>query len=265
MIALVGVAAVSIAMSPVWVQAEQPGHQATPADSVNACDAADLLVSQGWPANGVGENYYGGAEWPQMTTALNTAANSVTVTADLEDLAEMLQYDALWIDQRDFDGSPHGPGELTSTEVTNVIRFIATGRRVVMMGENPWWTDWNNQILGTVGGVFGGEMPTWTLETVRVHELTVGVSTVYANAGGYCYGGTSLFNHNFATLWAVESVLTILDVNFLSDDYWTYHNNAQFSINIAEWIGCKSPQMDHILFIDGGESGGTDAWSAVVP
>lgn len=260
-VALVVFAAVILSTWSTCVEAEQPVDERISAQSNGPCVAADVLVSQGWAASGVGQFYYGGAEWPQMTAAVSAVANSVTVTANLEDLADLLQYDALWIDQRDRDDGGYGPGELTPNEAANVLSFIATARRVVIFGENPWWTDWNNQILSLVGGTFAGEVTTWTLDAVTVHELTDGVSSVYVNAGGYCTGGTSLFTRNFATLWSGDSVLTLLDVNFISIDYWNHLDNLEFGNNIAQWIGCKSPLIADTLFVDGFESGGTAAWS----
>jgi hypothetical protein len=245
--------AVFILIQPPNSVAEEPSREAPFTKSDSQCVAADLLVSQGLPANGVGHYYYGGVEWPEMTSAIDVGAATVTVTADLENLAQMLQYDALWIDQRDMDGS------LTETEEDNVAAFIATGRRVVMIGENPWWADWNQQILDLVGGTFVGENTTWTLYTAAAHELTQGVSSIYVNAGGYCTGGTALFDWNVATVWS-DSVLTLLDVSFMSTDYWDSNHNQEFSQNIAQWIGCKEA-----LFADGFESGNTTAWSGTVP
>ncbi len=243
-----------------YLEAEEPVGAKVIAKSNGSCVGADVLVSQGWPANGVGEFFYGGGEWIQMTASIDAAASSVTVSADLEDRPDMLQYDALWIDQRDCDACP-GPGALTPTEFDNVKFFIATGRRVVMIGENPNWSAWNGQILGLVDGVFGGEVPEWTLDRATLHELTVGVSSVYVTAGGYCAGDDriSLFNWSFATLWKDESVLTLLDVNFMSNEFWNHLNNPEFNNNIAQWIGCKE-----ILFADGFESGDTSAWSVTV-
>jgi len=227
-------------------------------DRSRDCPGVDILVSQGWPAGGVSEFYYGGDKWPEMTAEIDAVAASVTVAPDLDDLSTMLLYDALWVDQRDHDMGP-GPGLLNATEEANVAAFIATGRRVVLIGENQNWTNWNNQILGLVGGVFEGEALDWTIFPIVAHELTDAVASVYVNAGGYCTGGLALFDWNFATVWD-GSVVTVLDVNVFSFDYWSSNDNSRFAVNLAQWVGCRSPA----IFRDGFEAGDTGRWSVIV-
>lgn len=241
----------ALAFGLTWlsVAAEEPSRD---------CPGVELLVSQGWPAGGVSEFYYGGDKWPEMTSAIDAAAASVTVTPDLEDLSMMLLYDALWIDQRDHDMG-FGPKQLTATEEANVAAYIDTGRRVVMIGENQNWTSWNEQILGLVGGVFEGEALDWTIYPIAVHPLTDGVSSVYVNAGGYCTGGLALFDWNFATEWG-GSVVTVLDVNIMSELFWSANQNSVFATNLAAWIGCETP----LIFFDGFETGDLGRWSAAV-
>ena len=79
-----------------------------------------------------------------MTTALNNACRNIATTPNFENLAQMLSYNAIWLDARSFGGSL-----LSANELSNIATFIATGRRVVLMGENTNWTTWDNQILGT--------------------------------------------------------------------------------------------------------------------
>src|SRR4030042_1651803 len=86
-----------------------------------------LLVSDSGGALGYG---YGYSAWDNMTAALNAQFSTVTVVPNFQNLALMLGYDRLWLDQRWTSGS------LTATEISNIGAFIATGRRVVLMGEN---------------------------------------------------------------------------------------------------------------------------------
>lgn len=233
-------------------QADEPGRRS------GNCPGIDLLVSQGWPANGVGHYYYGGVEWDDLSAAIDDSAASVTLTNDLSDLPTLLQYDAIWIDQRDNDTGP-GPGELSPAEESAVAAFIATGRRVVMIGENQNWADWNDQILGLVGGTFDGEVFPTRLLPVSDNELTWGVAYWNVGSPGKCFGGVRLFDENAVTLWKL-SALTILEVNGLSDAYAADPNNRRLIDNVAAWIGCHRG-----LFADDLEGGDTSRWSATVP
>jgi len=222
-------------------------------------DRANVLVSRGIPYGGFFENIYGGARWPEMTATLNEAANSVTVTPDLSNISYMMDFDSLWVDQR---GSDNDPGAfLTTTEIANIATFIASGRRVVMFGENNLWSNWNNQILGICGGSHAGQS-NGTANTVLAHELTDGVAQIDIPFGGVADSGVPLFDQNVATLWpACGEVLTILEVNSQETGYWLNLDNAVFFTNVADWIGF----LDSMPFADGFESGDTSAWSATHP
>lgn len=190
-------------------------------------DAASILVSD----SGGSLNYgYGYSQWDNMTAALDAASgNQVSVVSDYTDLAQMLNYDALWLDQRWTGGS------LSTTEISNISDYINTGRRVVMIGENNSWTTWNNQILDIVGGTYGGQY-SGNATSIVAHELTDSAPTVYLPASGVvASGGTALYDENFATLWGAN-VLTILDVNVLSDTYWNNQSNGIFASNVADWV-----------------------------
>jgi len=221
---------------------------------------ANVLVSKGIGyQGGQFQNIYGGTRWPQMTAALNAAANSVTVAPDLSDVSYMMDFDALWVDQRGHDGDPGS--FLTTTEIANIATFIASGKRVVMIGENSAWTNWNNQILGICGGSHAGDS-NGTLNPVLTHELTEGVAQISVVAGGAADSGTPLFDQNVATLWpACGEVLTILEVGSQQIDQWPVLDNAIFFTNVADWIGF----LDSMPFFDGFESGDTSRWSATHP
>ena len=171
----------------------------------------------------------------------------------------MMTFDALWLDHRGSDSLP--TSVLTAAEINNIGQFINTGRRVVLHGENEMWINWNNQILGIVGGSFAGGGNSEPTAPALIHELTDGVSQVYMAAPGLANGGTPLFNNNFATLWGAEqNTLTILEVSSQSTTYWTNLDNAVFFTNVASWIGCQIQ-----IFADGFESGNTLQWSVRSP
>src|SRR6478672_5782975 len=133
--------------------------------------AISLLVSQGAGTNVNDANYYyGGSRWSELTNEINATFDTVTVVPNLNDRNQLLAYDRLWIDQRWVPSN-----NLNATELTNIQSFIATGRRLVMIGENNSWTSWNNQILGLVGGSYAGESRATATPTTTHPELTAGV------------------------------------------------------------------------------------------
>ena len=188
--------------------------------------------------------HYQGGLWQGVTTALGTTFGSrLARTQTLTDGAALLGYDALWIDQR----WHHTPGQ---DEMANLLAFIQTGRRVVLVGENASWGGWNAALLTMLGGREGpltgllpnqGGSPGLGCQdglTARAvdHMLTQGVANVGMACGGYAIGGTSLFAYGVATLWgANENVLTVLDGNVL-DDYTRNSDNQQFRNNVVSWI-----------------------------
>ena len=110
-----------------------------------------------------------------------------------------------------------------------------------MIGENNGWPIWNQSILDLVGGTNGNFEHNGNTSSIISNDLTAGVGSVYvAYAGIVSIGGQSLFDKNFATLWG-SNVLTVLDVNVQSDAYWTVADNAQFGINVANWLASPSP------------------------
>jgi len=175
---------------------------------------------------------YGNSNWSNMTNVLNSATNNnFSLVHAFDDLNLMLTYDALWVDLRESSNL------LTATEVDNIKDFINTGRRVVIIGENSYWQDWNQQILSIVGGTFTNSDYDGNTTSIVSNELTSGVSTVYVPYGGLALGGISLFDKNFATIWGTnKNVLTILDVNIFSDRFWNQAQNSGFAENVASWI-----------------------------
>ena len=192
---------------------------------------ANLLVCNGDPEMGYG---YGNIDWTNMTTALNNACRNIATTPNFENLTQMLSYNAIWLDLRQLSVN----SLLSATELSNIAAFMATGRKVVLMGENNSWTLWDNQILGLVGSSLDNEF-NGTVNAIVANALTAGVSTIDLVFGGTAVGGTALFDQNFATLWG-SNVLTVLDVNVFDDVYWNNNDNSIFAQNVAQWI-CPVP------------------------
>ncbi len=198
--------------------------------------ALDLLVSQGKGTTVNDANYYyGGSRWQELTAEINQAFDVVTVAPNLENLAQLLAHDRLWLDQR------WVPSALSATELANIEAFLVTGRRAVMIGENNVWRTWNEQILGLVGGTYAGEGPRTVVTPLPVHpELTADVGPINfaQNSHGVAAGGTQLFTQNWATLWN-EQVVTVLDVSPF--EHVTLATSVEFRQNVVRWLAAPEP------------------------
>ncbi len=195
--------------------------------------AVTLLVNQPAPYGGYG---YGLSWWDGMTADLDDAfgAGNITVsTSPLDNLSYLMSFDRLWLSERMDDGS-----KLSALEIAYIEAFIATGRRVVLVGENSSWTDWNISILQTVGGSYAGnDVGDAILNPVIAHPLTAGVTDVVARADGLTEGGTPVFDQNIVTLWGgSQNVVTMLSVNIIDDTYGAAAGNVQFKKNLAGWL-----------------------------
>ena len=214
---------------------------------VAAPAATTLLIEQTGPYANYG---YGLSDWAGMTTALNNAfgAGNITVNSSpLNNLAYLMSFDRLWITP------PNPGGSLTAAEISNVQAFIASGRRVALIGENNSWAAWNNSILQTVGGSYSGVDTSDTLTPAIVHPLTTGITsltTIADGLAGVSVGGTSLFNENVATLWgASQNTFSLLSVNVIDDTFGASSGNQQFKINIAQWLAAPVPEPSSLALV----------------
>jgi hypothetical protein len=184
----------------------------------------------------------GGSAWTEFTAKLNTASGGqVFLASNFEDLNQMLNYDALLLPARNQTDT------LSAAEVANITAFVATGRRVLLFGENDNWRAWNEQIVSIAGGAYVAE-PYNTFEGYASrlvdHEITAGADTILGFWVGVATGGTQLYStKNYVVLWgASQNLLTILDENVVEDGYRGYANDAQFTTNVANWLaGPRAP------------------------
>jgi hypothetical protein len=179
----------------------------------------------------------GGSSWTEFTAKLNAASGgSVFLTANFENLTEMLNYDALLLPARD------QPDTLSAAEVAAISAFIATGRRVVLFGENDNWRAWDQQIVAIAGGTYIAEPydAYWGYSSsILSNEITNSADSILGFWVGVADGGTQLYsNRNFVTLWGgSQNVLTILDENVVEDAYQAgFGDDAQFTTNVANWL-----------------------------
>jgi hypothetical protein len=200
------------------------GEHLNSAPVVGSPAGLTLLISQKDPYAGYG---YGLGSWVNMTAALDRAfgAGNITVDpSDLDDLTYLMSFDRLLVVPR----QPFGEA-LSATEISNIQAFIAAGRRVVLLGENSAWFDWNISILATVGGTYSGGETSDNLTRVIRNRLTFRLPNLQTSADGVAVGGISVFDQNVATFWAGTRVLTLLSVNVLDDP----SGNTQLETNIA--------------------------------
>ena len=199
-----------------------------------------LLVNQVNPyTNTYG---YGLADWPDMTTALQNTfgAGNITVSnALLDNLAVLMGYNRLWVTARSINYSDP-TNNLSATEISNIEAFIATGRRVVLIGENDAWADWDNSLLGMLGGTFVGNTGfSESITPVLADPLTAGVAYLSHDADGIASGGTPLFSENVVTLWgSSQNVVTYLSMSQMGG------TNTTFEQNLATWLaGSGGPEV----------------------
>lgn len=197
--------------------------------------AQNLLVSY---SGGTGGKGYGFSNTDYFTAAVDGAFDSVTMTANLNDIAQLMSYDALLVDQRWRTGS------LNATEMANLEAFISTGKKVVIFGEKvegTWWQTWNDQVMQIAGGHLDTASNQDIVNVVGADAiLTQGVDSVRTVGAATVKGGTAFFDRNFATLWS-GNVLTIMDTDVVDDRYWSYNDNAVFSGNVATWLAAPVP------------------------
>lgn len=193
-------------------------------------EAGTLYVSQRDVLPGTG---YG--NWSGLTSALNSAFGPGAITVGTGLIGDLSGYSALWI-----QAPKAGDAGLTPAEQATVMAFLATGRRVVMVGENFSWLDWDNSILATVGGSYGGFLQgSFLLTPVVTHPVTFGILTVSASDDGLANGGTALFSENVVTLWgSQQNAISVLSIGMLDDTSQGggTAGNKQLKTNLAVWL-----------------------------
>ena len=194
-----------------------------------ASAARPLLVCPSPNDDGFG---YGGDSYATTAADLNAAAGgSAATTADLSDAAALLGYDGVWVDVRQPDG-----GTLSTGESDALSAYIATGRRVVLVGGNAAYDSWDASILGLVGGTYGTDLPAAAYATsATTSPVTTGVRSVYARGAGTAVGSpVRLFNSPLATVWGpARNVVVLLGPAILGDQDTAA--NAPFDNNLARW------------------------------
>jgi hypothetical protein len=200
--------------------------------TMGSASAGTLLISQESPYSAYG---YGLGSWNTFTGDINSAfggSGNVTVDgSDLNSLAYMETFGSLMVVAR----QPSGQA-LSSTEISNIAAYEATGRNVLLIGENGAWTAWNNSILATVGGTYSGNDVYATLNRLVINSITAGSPTLNVLSDGTAVGGLSLYDQNVVTQWGAGNVVSLLSVNVQQDGV----GNDVFDNNLAIWLAGSS-------------------------
>ena len=176
---------------------------------------------------------YGGSNSPTWTATLDSdfgGAGNITAISDLS--GDLSPYTALLVDLRDFGDAFSG------AESSNIASFLASGRRMMIFGENLAWPGWDASIAGLFGAsVAGNQCFSGASATAVSNALTAGVGSVSPGCSGELSGGTSLFADPFAILYGPSAnALVLMDVNTCSDAGQPSADNARFCSNAAQWL-----------------------------
>ena len=189
--------------------------------------SAGILVDQVSPYGG---HYVGGADMGLFTAALASQPGGYSI-GSVANAADVASASAILIVARDNNFGTNK--SLLANEVANLTSFMATGGRVVIIGEGNFWNEWNDSVLAFASGgtASSGAVVSGNTAPVGSNALTAGVGTISLQGAGTTNGGTALFDQNFATLWG-PNLLTVLDFQVFQD-----FGAPAFRDNVAEWLG----------------------------
>jgi hypothetical protein len=188
---------------------------------------ATILVDQISPYGG---HFVGGSDMNLFTQALANQPGGYKIGA-VANTADVQAASAILIVTRDNNFGINK--SLSATEIANLTSFMATGGRVVIMGEGFFWNEWNDSLLAFASGgtASSGIVVSGNASPVVSNSLTDGVGSILLQGVATTNGGTALFNQNFATLWG-PNLLTVLDFQVFQD-----FGAAPFRDNVAQYLG----------------------------
>lgn len=205
--------------------------------SVGSAQATTVLMDDQYLSTSYAYTGAGGTGWTDFSNSLDTATGNNVTVGNFNDLGYMMGFDSIFVNLRCTTCT------LSTTEYNNISSYINNGGRAVIIGENTNWTAWDQQVIGMVGGSFSNTYYSGVTNSISSNALVDGVNQVYLPAGGIvATGGEALFANNFATLWG-DNVLTILDVNIMSDSFINNNDNRQFMDNVSNWIANTSTSV----------------------
>lgn len=170
-----------------------------------------------------------------FTTAFDTAfAGTAESTADFSNLAQVMSADAIFVNIRGAISS------LSSTEQSNLSAFAATGKPLMILGDNyNGFSTWNASVLTPFGGTnYAFSANTYgSVVKVNDHPLTAGLDVLpdTNNPGTIQTGGYALWQSTYsynpypvgALFGPANNVLILLELGPL--------NNSTLGSNMGGW------------------------------
>lgn len=184
-------------------------------------------------------NVFGGSAWTEFTTMFD-GTHARTAVADFSNAGLFSGMDAAWVDQELGDS-------LSAAEIANLGAFAGSGHKIVLIGENYDWADWNASLMSVVGGAHVDDCQ-WASGTPLVGgALTAGITSVYNACGSTISAGggeTVLLSNAMAALYSVGGgqALVILDSNWNDNNYLSSEDNRQFASNVIDWLATPVPE-----------------------
>jgi hypothetical protein len=173
--------------------------------------------------------------------ALLVGFNFTTTSAGIDNI-DLSPYDILVINAGSACSTTY-----TANEVAAVQSFVATGGRVLIMGDNPFAWVWNinpvAQILGATTGV--ETLPADLFSNLSSHPIFNGIEEVYYRLGGslntigVMQPQAWTDDGNYITVAVSESpcVVVLGDINgFGEPEFFNQADNQAFAVNVFNWL-----------------------------
>lgn len=200
------------------------------------------------PQGGYTSNVLDGVAWGDFSARMH-AKHAVSRAPDFSNLAELLAYDAVWVDQELGDA-------LAPAEVSALQSYIAAGHKAVLIGENDSWAGWNASLMAVVGGVHANGCD-WSFGApLLANALTAGVGSVQNVCGSWLFpssGAQVLFGNGMAALYQIGAgqALVIMDSNWNDDLYRSSVDNTKFAQNVVDWLAPVPEPETYALLLGG--------------
>lgn len=180
------------------------------------------------------DGFYGyqGSASTQFTGIVDSEFSTVDVVGDFEDLNQLLQYRALVLDL-----PSNGSFTLSASEMSNIQSYVASGGKVLVIGDQTYFQGWNESIAVLVGGTYVHQNTQGAISRVNVVPgLNANAATLsVAGATKITGGGTVLYGTGEVVLWG-DKLLTQMDVDITRDGFIAQQQNAIYTQDVITWL-----------------------------